>query len=184
MSGKRDNGDNAVSNKQIVALRKKMLDRLDVYNIFADLSPELEKKLAAAAEYSDFRRVENERQLEAIKSVLAGYILNEDVRVHGTVPERNGGVREVEMSRFDAMLKAGNLFLNAMNMQNKLWGLYEAPSLPAGAPGAVNIKNASIIAIQELQRIAKKEKLALPENESPATGNGSPNPDARAGVEG
>ena len=66
------------------------------------------------------------------------------------------------------MLKAGALFLAAMNVQNKMWNLYSTP-----APGNedehdgdirgksnVNIKNLTIQMVNELQQLAaKKESL-------------------------
>lgn len=162
--------------KQIGTLRKRMTEELDIYGVYT--SPK-QKHVPQLVEYSDFRRVDNERQLEAIKSMLAGYMLNPNVVVQGTVEDKNGEPRVVQMSQFDAMLKATNLFLSAMNMQNKMWGLYMVPQTPKEPSTLGNIKNVTINMVQELQRIAKKENLALPAHGSRSTDNGAPNSDSR-----
>ena len=69
--------------KDIAAIRSKMATQLYARGIFGDLGQELEKNVVEATSYSDFRRAENERQLEAIKTHLARYIFNEDVMVEG-----------------------------------------------------------------------------------------------------
>jgi hypothetical protein len=163
--------------KEIGLLRKRVKEELDIYGVYK--SPPMER-LPNFVEYPDFRRIENERQLESIKSVLAGYIFNENVVIRGSDTEH-----VVELSRFDAMLKATNMFLNAMNMQNKMWGLYTVPTARDNdASSTLKIRNVTVDMVQDLQRIAKKEKLALPANESRPTDNGAPDPDPRGGVAG
>ena len=164
MGGKRDP---LGRNKELLAIRKRMARQLKIRHVFTDLSPELDKKLAEAAEYHDFRRIENEREIESIKAALAPCIFNDNVGV----PDQNGGMRVVEQSHFEVMLKAINTFLSAMNTQNKMWGLYTMPrGMNADAP-TMNIKTASIEMVQELQQIAAKKNLALPDtrNGPPAT---------------
>jgi hypothetical protein len=175
--------------KQIGALRKRMAKQLDLHNNFTDISPALGEKLSQAAEYNDYRRIENERQLESIKSMLAGFMFDENVVVKGSVSDKNGGMREVELNRFEVMLKASNMFLSAMNMQNKMWGLYTVPETSySTAPNALNIRNVTVDMVQELQRIAKKEHLALPDAvksiEPRPTDNSTQTPDLRRGVTG
>ena len=160
-------------NNQLAKIRKQLAKQLDVTEIFADLRPELQKELASAARYCEFRRVENERQLEQRKQVLTGYIFDEAVMVKGTVPDRNGE-RVVELSHFDAMCKAVNLFLQAMNMQNKMWGIYDVPQAAPQSESPVRSVTASMVS--ELRRIAK-QNLALPAvviDEPRPANNGTP----------
>lgn len=161
--------------KQIVAIREKIAKKLHVQEIFGDLSPELQTKLGRAAEYGDFRLIENERQLEAIKSMLGPYIFNENVVVRGIATDRKGDPKVVKLDHFEVMMKATNIFLNVMNMQNKMWGLYtSSPASDDGDKGKrqYNIKNLSINMVQELQRIAKRESLPIPTAKAEVIENG------------
>jgi hypothetical protein len=157
MGGKRDS---AGRNKEIARIRKRMARKLDLYGVFADISPELNKRLNEATEYSDFRRVENERQLEAIKSVLAGYIFNENVVVQAVVPDKNG-IRVVAIDHFEAMQRATNLFLAAMNMQNKMWGLYSVEQGGGGGAGGGDSNTLTAKLVHEIQRIAQQGRTRM-----------------------
>lgn len=168
---------------KIAALRKRMIEELWIDSGFSEITPQLEKKLAAASDYGDFRRVENERQLESIKAILSAYIFDENVVVQSSIPEVDGGKRVVELSRFDVLMKAINIFLSAMNMQNKMWGIYaevKMPRVPAQAEPAVVFSKM----VAEMQRIAKKPIPALPAHDSRAVNNGPQDPDLRGGVAG
>lgn len=162
VSGKKQ--DPLGRSKEIGALRKQMETALGIQNVYVDLAPELKKELDNATGYKDFRRIENERQLEAIKAISGGYIFNDNVRVEGVEITKDGTPRLITMSHFDAMLKATTVFLAAMNMQNKMWGLYAPPPSekdPDGGGGGdanSHFKRMSMMA-QEMQRIAKREAL-------------------------
>lgn len=145
--------------KRLAAIRKKMSKDLKVGGIvFGALAPALEGHLAEAARYADFRQIENERQFESLKAVLHPYIYNENVVVTGNISDKHGNMKRVEGSHFDTMIKAINTYLNIINMQNKMWGLYSVPVAPSGgvAPEDSNLKNYSIKMVQELQRIARQ----------------------------
>ena len=163
--------------KEVGALRKRVTKQFNAYGVFNAISPEVEKRLPAPSDYNEFRRIENERQLESIKALLSGYMFNENVIVQGTV---NDGTRVIGLSHFDVMMKAMNMFLMAMNMQNKLWGLYTMPVVPSVEPRNLTVKNVTVEMMQELQRIARKEKPAL---ESRPADNGAPDLDLRGRVE-
>jgi hypothetical protein len=165
---------------KIAALRKRMIEELWIDSGFHEISPQLEKKLAQASEYGDFRRVENERQLESIKAILSGYIFDENVVVQGTVLDKNGGERVVELSRFDVLMKAINIFLSALNMQNKMWGIYAEVKVPRG-PSASEPAVVFSKLVAEMQRIAKKPIPALPAGASDTrpVNNRPPDPDSR-----
>ena len=167
------------SKHRIGNVRKRMNKELGIERVNTDkLAPQLEKEYAAAVTYNQYRRVENERQLEDIKAALAGYIFNENVRVRGAIESR-GETKFIELSHFEVLMKAANIYLSAMNMQNKIWGLYDVPAEPQDNR-QVNVKNVSIHMVQALQKIAKKENLALPgvSSDTQTTDNGAPNPDS------
>jgi hypothetical protein len=163
--------------KQIGALRKRMAEQLYVDSAFVDLTPELKKKLKEASQYNDFRRIENERQLECIKSVLGEFIFDENITVGGDIPDGKGGTRHVELSRFDVLMKAVGVFLSAMNMQNKMWGLYTEVKLPTSGPKPIEPTVVFSKIVAEMQRIAKKPIPALPAHDARAVNNGPQNPD-------
>ena len=74
-----------LSKQKIGAFRKQMDEQLGIHAVSGDISPEVEKRLAASAkspdDYRDFRRIQNEREIEAIKAELAPYISNEDFEI-------------------------------------------------------------------------------------------------------
>jgi hypothetical protein len=161
-------------NKQIGAIRKRMADQLNVYAVFGDLSPQQMTMLEAREEYGNFKRVESERELEAIKKQLASYIFDPNVVIQGTVQDKDRQPRVVEMSKFDAALKATKLYLETIHLQNRMWNVYalpekppsEQPPPPVAAPTAnLNIKSMSVAIVQELQKIAKKELPVIVDNE-------------------
>jgi len=89
--------------------------------------------------------------------------LNPNVVIRGTEVDKDGKTRVIELSHFDAMLKVSTLYLAALNIQNKMWGLYTVPQAKqSDAPGTMNIKNLSIHTVQELRQLAKRENLPLP----------------------
>jgi hypothetical protein len=61
------------------------------------------------------------------------------------------------------MVKIMPFYLAAMNIQNKMWGLYTVPEKARhdDAPGSMNIKNVSIHMVHELRKIAQKEMPSL-----------------------
>jgi hypothetical protein len=67
----------------------------------------------------------------------------------------------IEFSAYDAMIKATRFYLEAMDIQNKMWGIYEPRPESGGMPSAsgpmnqMNIKNVSVAIVQELQKLAK-----------------------------
>ena len=83
----------------------------------------------------------------------------------GTEVDADGKTRVIELSHFDAMLKVLGLYLAALNVQNKMWGLYTVPQAAKGdAPGKMNVKNISIQTVQELRQLAKRENPPPPTN--------------------
>ena len=109
------NRDPLGRNKELLAIRKRMARQLKICNVFTDLSPELDKKLAEAAEYHDFRRIENEREIESIKAALAPCIFDDNVGVPDRGDRRRrpwrgswGGIkRVVGWSPLFAAVKSG-----------------------------------------------------------------------------
>jgi hypothetical protein len=159
--------------KEIGAIRKRITKQLNRYAIFGSLSPEEEKILVATAEYAQYKRAQNERDCEIIKQALSEYIFNPNVVVKGA-ELRDGEIREVTLSKFEAMIKSIPLYLATINIQNKMWGLYERPPAPVQeAPRNVNIQNAQILAVQEMQQLAKEQSARLKDSESRTTNNGS-----------
>jgi transposase len=137
--------------------------RVPLDTIYRDLNHQHDKVLAALGEYGQFRRRENERELEALKALYASYIFNPNVVIRGREVDADGKTRVIELSHFDAMLKVSTLYLAAMNIQNKMWGLYTVrQAKQSDAPGTMNIKNLSIHTVQELRQLAKRENLPLP----------------------
>lgn len=153
-----------------------MTKELDIYGVYD--TPEL-PNLPEVKNYNDFRKIGNEHQLEAIKSALAPYIFDEDVIVQGIDLNKDGD-KVVALTRFEVMLKATNMFLSAMNMQNKMWGLYTVPAAPHSntPPPSLNI----IGVVQDMQRIAKKLALPPAASEPRPIDNGAPDPDSRGRV--
>jgi hypothetical protein len=140
--------------------------KIPIHTVFRDLNDRHGKILAAFSEYGQFRRNENERELEDFKAHCASYIYDPKVIIRGEQIDSDGNPRVVELSKFDAMLKVAPLYLAALNIQNKVWGLYTVPDARGArgdAPGTMNIRNVSIQMVKELQQIAKKENLALPD---------------------
>ena len=132
--------------------------------IYGDLNHKHEQVLSAVSEYGQFRRRENERELEALKALYASYIFNPNVVIRGTEVDADGKTRVIELSHFDAMLKVSTLYLAALNIQNKIWNLYAAPESDARHDATtLNVKNVNVAAmVQEIQRIARKENLLPP----------------------
>jgi hypothetical protein len=120
--------------------------------------------MAAMSQYGQFRRNENERELEDFKAMCASYMYDPNVVIRGEKVDRDGKPRMVELSKFEAMVRVGQLWLSAMNMQNKMWGLYTVPEQTPqqDPPGTmVNIKNVSIAIVEELQKIARRANVPL-----------------------
>ena len=166
--------------KDIAAIRGKMTKQLGAYAVFDEPDPIQENLLTEATEsgnYAHYRRANNERALEAIKKNLAGYMYNDNVVVRG-FNIKDGRERVVELSHFDVMMKASRLFLDAMNIQNKMWGIYAGPERPRDEtpPQAPSSRTIAAEMVHELQRIAKKGTLALKDSEARATDNGAPDP--------
>lgn len=157
-----------VKDPHIGSLRKKMSKELGVRGIFGSLTRKQELMLQKASEFSEYRRVENERQLEEIKNLLWDYMFNKDVVVRGIELDKDEGVRVIELSKFEAMLKATTMYLAAMNLQNKMWGIYTTPTLPANkdVPGTITITKSAVQLVQELQNIVKRERPKQIENGS------------------
>ena len=151
------NRDPLGRSKKIAALRVKMSEELGVH-LLGNLNSELEKQIQVAAGYNDFRRIENERELEAIKAAMSPYIFDKKVVVRGIVPDGDG-LRYVDANAFEIQMKAVNVFLSAMNMQNKLWGLYTISEPRQGNAPARSI-TASMVS--ELRKIAQSQKQPLP----------------------
>jgi hypothetical protein len=125
--------------------------------VYDDLNNQHDQVLAALSEYGQFRRNESERELEDFKAHCASYIFDPNVVIRGTKLV-DGKERVVELSKFEAMVKIMPFYLAAMNIQNKMWGLYTMPEKARhdDAPGSMNIKNVSIQMVQELRKIAQK----------------------------
>jgi predicted DNA-binding protein (UPF0251 family) len=126
--------------------------------VYDDLNNQHDQILAALSEYGQLRRKEIERELEDFKAHCASYIFDPNVVIRGTKLVA-GKERVVELSKFEAMVKIIPLYLAAMNIQSKMWGLYTVPEKARhdDAPGSVNIKNVSIHMVQQLRKIAQKE---------------------------
>jgi hypothetical protein len=132
---------------RVRTLRKKVDKRLG-YHGFGTLTKQQEAQLERAAEFSDFKRVENERQLETLKTYLAGFIYN-------------------RKEQFDKMMAATKYYLEAMDIQNKMWGTYtmthrsvrldEYTSEPPDEPPTTRIDIKAVVL--ELQKIAKGEPV-------------------------
>ena len=136
---------------------------ITIDTVYRDLNHKHEQVLSAVSEYGQFRRRENERELEALKALYASYIFNPNVVIRGTEVDKGGKTPVIELSHFDAMLKVSRLYLAAIDIQNKMWGLYTVPQAKQShAPGTMNIKNMSVNMVAELHRIAKKENPSLP----------------------
>jgi hypothetical protein len=125
--------------------------------VYDDLNNQHDQILAALFEYGQLRRNESERELEDFKAHCASYIHDPNVVIRGTKLVA-GKERVVELSKFEAMVKIMPFYLAAMNIQNKMWGLYTVTEKARrdGAPGSMNIKNVSIHMVQELRKIAHK----------------------------
>lgn len=138
--------------------------KLPLYTVYQDLNDRHSKMIAAYSEYGQHRRKENEGELEKFKAMCASYLYNPNVVIRGEQTGSDGKTRVVELSKFEAMLKVAPLYLAAINIQNKVWGLYTVPDPKAcsDAPGSMNIKNVSIQMVEDLRRIARNENLALP----------------------
>ena len=138
---------------------------ITIDTVYRDLNHKHEQVLSAVSEYGQFRRRENERELEALKALYASYIFHPNVVIGGTEVDKDGKTRVIELSHFDAMLKVLGFYLAAIDIQNKMWGLYTVPQAAKGdAPGKMNVKNISVNMVKELQQIAKKENLPPPTN--------------------
>ena len=147
-------------NLSVAEIAKRLGVTIDT--VYRDLNHKHEQVLSAVSEYGQFRRRENERELEALKALYACYIFNPKVVIRGTEADKDGKTRVIELSHFDAMLKVLGFYLAALNVQNKMWGLYTVPQAAKGdAPGKMNVKNISVNMVKELQQIAKKENLLL-----------------------
>ena len=159
-------------NMSVAQIAKRLRVPLDT--IYRDLNHKHEQVLSAVSEYGEFRRRENERELEALKALYASYIFNPNVVIRGTEVDADGKTRVIELSHFDAMLKVLRCYLAALNVQNKMFGLYTVPQAAKGdAPGKMNVKNISVNMVKELQQIAKKENLLpLPPTKATAVENG------------
>ena len=160
------------NNVSVAQIAKRLGVTIDT--VYRDLNHKHEQVLSAVSEYGQFRRRENERELEALKALYASYIFNPNVVIRGTEVDKDGETRVIELSHFDAMLKVLGFYLAALNVQNKMWGLYTVPQAAKGdAPGKMNVKNISVNMVKELQQIAKKENLLpLPPTKATAVENG------------
>ena len=94
--------------------------------VYDDLNNQHDQILAALSEYGQFRRNENERELEDFKAHCASYIFDPNVVIRGTKLV-DGKERVVELSKFEAMVKIIPSYLAAMNIQNKMWGFTLCP---------------------------------------------------------
>jgi AcrR family transcriptional regulator len=138
--------------------------KIPIYTVYRDLNNKHQLIMAAMSQYGQFRRNENERELEDFKAMCASYMYDPNVVIRGEKVDSDGKPRMVDLSKFEAMVRVGQLWLSAMNMQNKMWGLYtvseQAPQ--QDAPGTmVNIKNVSIAIVEELQKIARRANVPL-----------------------
>ena len=126
--------------------------------VYDDLNNKHDQVLAALSEYGQFRRKEIERELEHFKAHCASFIFDPNAVIRATKLV-DGKERVVELSKFEAMVKTMPFYLAAMNIQNKMWGLYTMPEKARhdDAPGSMNIKNVSTDLVQELRKIAQKE---------------------------
>jgi hypothetical protein len=126
--------------------------------VYDDLNNQHDQILARLSEYGQFRRKESERELEDFKAHCASYIYDPNVVIRGTKIV-DGKAKVVELSKFEAMVKIMPFYLAAMNIQNKMWGLYTMPEKARhdDAPGSMNIRNVSIHMVQELRKIAQKQ---------------------------
>jgi len=158
-------------NMSVAQIAKRLGVTIDT--VYRDLNHKHEQVLSAVSEYGQFRRRENERELESLKALYASYIFNPNVVIRGTEVEADGKTQVIELSHFDAMLKVLGFYLAALNVQNKMWGLYTVPQAAKGdAPGKMNVKNISVNMVKELQQIAKKEMPPLPLTKATVVENG------------
>ena len=113
--------------------------------VYDDLNNQHDQILARLSEYGQFRRKESERELEGFKAHCASYIFDPNVVIRGTKLV-DGKERVVELSKFETIVKILPSYLAAMNIQNKMWGLYSVPEKARhdDAPSSMNIKNVSI----------------------------------------
>jgi hypothetical protein len=116
---------------------------MPVDTVYRDLNHKHELIMTALSEYGQFRRSENERELEDFKAHCAKYVYDPNVVIRGGRIDSDGKTHVVQLSRFEGMVKAIPLYLAAINTQNKMWGLYAVPEGAArsDAPGTMNIKN-------------------------------------------
>jgi hypothetical protein len=130
--------------------------------VYDDLNNQHDQILAALSEYGQFRRKESERELEDFKAHCASYIYDPNVVIRGTKLV-HGEAQVVELSKFEAMVKIIPSYLAAMNIQNKMWGLYTMPEKARHdeGPGSTNIRNVSIHMVQELRKIAQKQASSV-----------------------
>src|SRR5262249_8962471 len=130
--------------------------------VYDDLNNQHDRILAALSEYGQFRRKESERELDDFKAHCASYIYDPNVVIRGTKIV-DGKAKVVELSKFEAMVKIMPFYLAAMNIQNKMWGLYTMPEKARhdDAPGSMNIRNVSIDMVQELRKIAQKQASSV-----------------------
>jgi hypothetical protein len=136
---------------------------IPISTVHNDLNDQHTRIIAAYSEYGQLRREKNERELEDFKAQLASYLYDPNVVIRGEETGSDGKTRVVELSKFEAMLKAAPHYLTAINIQNKMWGLYLVPEKKAHAvaPGTLNLETLSVQMVQEIQEIARKN-LALP----------------------
>jgi transcriptional regulator with XRE-family HTH domain len=159
-------------NMSVAEIAKRLGFTIDT--VYRDLNHKHEQVLSAVSEYGQFRRNENEHQIESIKSLMAGYMFNENVIIQGTVVDKDGELKVVTLSQFEAMMKATAIFLAAMNLQNRMWNLYETSEPKSHDATTLNVKKVNVVAmVKELQQIAKKKKLLpLPPTKATAVENG------------
>jgi hypothetical protein len=139
--------------------------KLPLRTVHRDLNRKHEAIMAAIGEYGQFRRRGNEKELEDFKTHCARYIYDPKVVARGSQIDSDGKMRVIELSHFEMMIKVMPFYLAAMNIQNKMWGLYTVPNAPShgDAPGTMNIKNVAIMAVDELKRIARKAEILPPQ---------------------
>ena len=81
-------------NMSVAQIAKRLRVPLDT--IYRDLNHKHEQVLSAVSEYGEFRRRENERELEALKALYASYIFNPNVVIRGTEVDKDGKTRVIE----------------------------------------------------------------------------------------
>jgi|SRR5215831_20279454 len=168
----------SVSTSSIRKITKRVTKATNTAGAF-NLTPKQETMITRAAEFASIKRVNHESQLEKLKNLLEPYMFNENVVVKGS-EIKGGEVKEIVLSHYESMMKAMTMYLAILNLQNKMWGLYDQQKPPSGDPAAqLNIKSASILAVQDVN-----ELRALARNEPRAIGNGTPATDIRGAVTG